>query len=250
MKRILKSILVSLLCIMGADVSAQPGPATDSQQPAVQHNLNLFYVSLGKQSPLYNGTQYFFYDPRFVGGSAYFNDVQSFENGDIFYDGLRFNGVPMLYDLYKDAVVILLYNHFTKVQLIKSKVAWFNCLGHHFVNINTDSLGANTTMKPGFYDELYNGKIQILVKHIKTIQATGSNTGTTAIGQYFEANNQYYVKKGNSYYAVHSKHSFLNVLKDKRKQLNQFIRSAQIDFDSDRGAAMVKIASRYDHLNN
>lgn len=243
------SILAVLYLFVGFGASAQPDSSVNSQQQALQHSLNLFYASLGKQSPLFNGHEYQYYDHRFTHGSAYFADAESFANGNIIYDGLQFNGVPMLYDLNIDGVVVLLYNHFTKIQLIKSKVSSFDYLGHHFININADTLGANTVIKSGFYDEIYNGKIKLLARRIKTIQ-TQNNIDASSLSKYFEARTEYYLKKGNVYYEVYSKRSFVGILKDKKRQLNQFIRAAQIDFNSDREAAMIKMASHYDQITN
>jgi hypothetical protein len=84
---------------------------SSSQQYALNNTLSLFYASIGKQSRLYNGAEYYFYDPL-IKGNAYFAEVNAFSPGSIFYDGNLYTGVQMLYDIYSDQVVVLLYNHF------------------------------------------------------------------------------------------------------------------------------------------
>src|ERR1700741_4391181 len=89
-------------------VVAQAAPGdSSSQQNALNNTLSLFYSSLGKQSPLYNGTEYYFYDPT-IKGNAYYDDVNAFTPGSVYYDNVHFSGVPMLYDIYGDQVVVLL----------------------------------------------------------------------------------------------------------------------------------------------
>ena len=84
---------------------------SSSQQYAFNNAVSILNTSIGNSSRLYNGPEYYFYDPL-IKGNAYFLDVNSFTTGSIYYNGVLFSGVPMLYDLYKDEVVVLLYNHF------------------------------------------------------------------------------------------------------------------------------------------
>jgi hypothetical protein len=85
-----------------------------------------------------------------------------------------------------------------------------------------------------------------LAKREKNIQATG---GQTTSESYFNTVKTYYLRKNNIYYNISSKGTMLDVLKDKKKQLQQYIRSAQINFRKDPEEAMVKIASYYDQLS-
>jgi hypothetical protein len=101
-------------------------------------------------------------------------------------------------------------------------------------------------MKPGFYDELYNGKSQVLVKRSKDIQTITSGTAEN----YFDLTTKYFFKKNHIYYSISSQGSLINILKDRKKELQQYIRANQIKFRSDPEEAMVKIASYYDHLTN
>jgi len=240
-------LIWGILCLIVSKNSFSQEVKTDSssQQSALNSTLSLFYTSIGKQSSLYNGTEYTFYDP-IITGNAYFLDVKAFGPGSINYTGITFSHVPMLYDIYNDQVVVLLYNHFTKIALIKEKVKSFDYLDHHFININADTLGAGTILQSGYYDELYHGKSQVLAKRSKNIQATSSQT---TIESYFNPVKAYYLRKNNIYYSIGSKGSMLDVLKDKKKQLQQYIRASQINFRQDPEEAMVKIASYYDQLS-
>jgi hypothetical protein len=243
------SALVGFAAIVSVKSSfAQANPAdSSSQQNALNNAKALFQASLGPQSPLYNGPEYYFYDPL-IKGNAYFMDINAFTQGSVFYDGALYKGVPMLYDLYSDQVVVLLYNHFSKFSLLTDRVKGFDFLDHHFININIDTISNKTSgISSGFYDELYNGKTQVLVKRSKSIQ---SNTGTLASERFFSPSIDYYFKKNNIYYKITSQGSLLDVLKDQKKVVQQYIKTSQIKFRRDPEDAMVKIATYYDHLTN
>ncbi len=226
---------------------AQPTPAdSSSQQNAFNNAVSLFYSTIGNQSPLFNGPEYYYYDPL-IKGNAYFLDVNAFTPGTIYYDGASYSGAPMLYDTYSDKVVVLLYNHFSKFSLVNSKVKSFDYLEHHFVNINQDTLAITSELKSGYYDQLYGGKTEVLVKRYKDIQTT-NGSATNGSESYFNTKKEYYVRKNHAYYSVGGEGSMLDILKDHKKELQQYIKANKIKFRREPEEAMVKIASYYDQL--
>jgi hypothetical protein len=240
--------MAGVLCIVvNLPVLAQSAaPDSSLQRDALNNTFSLFYSSLGKQSPLFNGTESYSYDPL-IKGNAYYADVNAFTPGVVNYGNIVFKNVPMLYDIYGDQVVTLLYNHFTKITLIKDKVSSFDFLDHHFIRVDTITFLNNPVIKPGYYDELYNGKLQVLVKYSKNIQTyTGGLTPET----YFNAEKDYFIRKNNLYYSFSSQGGLLDILKDKKKELQKYIRENQIKYRKTPEEAMVKIASYYDHLTN
>jgi hypothetical protein len=221
-----------------------PGDSS-SQQSALSSAVTLYNTSIGEESGLYNGPEYYSHDPT-VKGNAYFMDVNAFASGAVYYDGSYYRGVPMLYDLYDDAVVVLLYNHFTKYSLLKYRVKSFDFLGHHFININTDTIDNKAGLKSGYYDQLYNGKSEILAKRSKSIQT--NSAGTMGADRYFSPDNDFYLRKNHIYYKISGQRELLSALQDKKKELQQYIKANQIKFRSNPEEAMVKIATYYDHL--
>jgi hypothetical protein len=219
-----------------------PNDSAAQQKPA-NNAVKLFYSSLGKQSPLYNGREYLPADPS-IKGNAFFLDVNTFTSGNISYDGLFFTGVPMIYDIHNDQVVVLLYNKFSKLVLLGKLLKDFDFLNHHFINIKADSISDNSVVSAGYYDEIYNGKTKVLVKRVKNIQTTSSAE------TYFETKRDIFIKKNNIYYSTSSQGSLLDALKDKKKELQQYISANKIKFRKDPEDAMIRIVSYYDHLVN
>ena len=241
-------LITGILCVVvSMRVSGQVAPSdSSSQQNALNNTVSLFYSSIGKESPLFNGTEYYFYDPT-IKGNAYYADVNAFTPGAVNYDNIEFRNVPMLYDIYADQVVILLYNNFSKLTLIKDKVSSFDFLNQHFVRIDTVTFLNNPAIKPGYYGELYNGHVQVLAKWSKNIQ---NSPITEAIESYFNAEKDFFIKKNNIYYSFSGQGALLDILKDKKKELQKYIKQNQIKYRRNPEEAMVKIASYYDHLTN
>ena len=154
-----------------------------------------------------------------------------------------------MYDVYKDVLISLLYNHFSMYTLLSERVSDFTFSGHRFVRVNADGLvGDKSGIVTGFYDQLYSGKTEVLARRTKTIQ--NSTNQTLALETYFIAHNDYYVKKGNVYYNVSGQGSFLNVLKDKKQVLQKYMKDNSFKFRTDPEAAMAKLAAYYDQISN
>jgi hypothetical protein len=220
---------------------------SSSQQIAFNKAVGTFYASEGNQSPLYNGKEYFDYLPT-IKGNAYFLDSKSFSKGNIYFDGIWYNDVQMLYDLNKDEVVVLLFNNFTKITLVKQKVISFDYLGFHFKNINSDTIKNKNNLKSGFYGEPYNGKTEVLVKWGKNFQTISG--GLIAPESYFNSFKDYYIKKGKDYYHISSKSALLELFKDKKEEIKQFIHSSNLKFRESPENFMAVVATYYDKITN
>jgi hypothetical protein len=204
--------------------------------------------SVSEQSRLYSGREYLPYDPSIKGDAYYPSSVTIWFNGEVNYDGIVYKDIPLMYDVYKDVVISLLYNKFSKYILLSERVHDFTFFNHHFVRIDADSLKNDKSgISTGFYDQLYNGKNEVLVKRSKEIQNNSSSFG---LETFFLEKHEYYVKTGNTYYKISSQGSFLNLLKDKKADLKQYIRANKIRFKKDPESAMTKIAAYYDSITH
>lgn len=236
-----KYVLACCFSATSAACFAQDDQPDSSQ--VIAHTTAAFYTAIGDQSRLYNGPEYTFYDP-IIKGSPYLNDINTFETGSVNYDGYDYNSVSILYDLNKDCVVILLSNKVTMIKLLSERVASFDIPGHHFIRLKS---GNAKGLASGFYDQLYNGGIELLVKRSKPLIKTSANLSGT-IETYFSLSKDIYLKKDGVYKSVGGKSAMLGVLKDKKKELKQYIESHNINFDDNKEEAMVKVAAYYDQL--
>lgn len=250
-KCILKISILYFLSVVFIGKSFGQAALNDSSyvQAAVAQSADNFYKAIGQQSRLYNGHEYPPYNPHINGNALFPYDVQGWEIGEVDYDGVIYKNVPIKYDINKDVIVVLLYNKFSMFTLLSDRVHDFTFANHHIVRIAADSLtNDNAGITTGFYDQIYGGKIAIIAKRAKTIQ--NSSNAAAAPETYFIATNDYYLRKGKVYYKISGQSSILKVLKDKKNELQQYIRSNKIRFKDNPDDAMAKIAAQYDHLTN
>jgi len=220
---------------------------SSSQQAAFNNAVNLYNGALGIQVPIYSGPEYYFYDPH-IKGNAYYQDINGFSKGSVYYDGTMYNNISLLYDVNTDDLVGLFPNRISKFIVQKPKVSTFDYLGSHFININKDTLPNNTALESGYYRQLYAGRSEVLARYTKSMQSTTSTS--SLVEYYFTSKTYFYIKKNNVFHSVGSKGSVLDFFKDRKSDLKKFIKANNLDFKDRPEEAMVKVANWYDHLSN
>ena len=205
---------------------------------------------LGENIHLYNGPENAGYNHLSIGNPYYLADVV--QPGSVFYDGILYRQVPMLYDLVQDNVVIVRYNRDSistdyrnslRMDLIRNWVGWFAFAGHDFIRLEADSNSRN--MKDGFYDRVYNGNIKVLIKRTKRYV---EEVKGLELERRYDMVDYYYVQKGGRYYAIRTKKSFLQLLKNKKKELSSFARKNKLKFKKNREGYITELSRYYDQL--
>ncbi len=207
-----------------------------------ENTITSYHKAIGAQSHLYRGLGFEFYD-ILSPSKPYFKDSIVFANGSVNYDGAVYKNIPLLYDLYKQLLVTYLYNGTSKISLFNDYVTEFDLHGHHFINYKPDSV--NRKMDAGFYDVIYNGKHQLLVRRTKSRQEE-----SLTLKKIFIPSTDYYIKVDNKYIAVNSKGKLLDVLKDKKKELKKHISNSNLDFSENKERAILSIVTYYDQISN
>ena len=200
--------------------------------------VNYYQSAMSDQSEVFNGYGYHFM-PEGHRGSAYFGDKPYFKSATIRYNGNWYRNIPVLYDIYADAMISQTRD--SMFVLRAEKIADIYLSEHHFINLNVQNLSA------GYYDQLYNGHSEVLVKRIRKVQ---NNVTSQSVEILYENEDAIYLKKGENYIKVFSKSSVLDVFKDKSKQLKQFLKDNHIAYKEDVEESIVKLASYYDQITN
>jgi len=203
-------------------------------------------VSLYKEATiisqnLYNGRLYYVYDSR-QDEHQFFGD-RKWQKGVVFYDGQRFDSIPMIYDIVRDELVI---KHFNGDHLLlqSEKVDYFLKDNHTFQRMESGK-DINPQMRTGFYDVLYGGKTKALARRAKQRQ---EKIVEKRIISLFPEKDFYYIKKGDRYFSVRSKRSVLGLFPDKKKELKKALRDDNIKFKNMRDIAIAKVVVTYDSL--
>jgi len=241
--RYTRGLIILFIASFCSHAFAQNKQADTAFAGRISENMvNYFNKAVGQQSRIFTGKQFEPY--KFLSKTnANFNDTTGFTTGSITYEGVLYNNVQLIYNIERDLVVSLLYNNFSVYTLQSDKIEDFDIWGHHFIRLVPDSL--NRQMDIGFYDELYQKKLQILVRREKSVQ---EETTTTTIHNVFIPKTNYYIKKRGLYYNINSQGKLLDVLKDKKKELKQFLKDKNIRYKDNPEQNMVLLAAYYDQL--
>lgn len=238
-------ILILLYCALFGNnrVLAQDKIADSVQLHQTTVNMAaMFNKAVVEQSRLYNGPAFVPYSFKSE-TNGNFQDVTNFNTGSVNYDGIVYTNVPLIYNIDRDMLISRLYNGFALYTLLSDRVYEFDLLNHHFVRVLPDNL--NKQITAGFYDELYNNKLQLLARRTKSIQRVASSDGIKSV---FNQNTEYFLKKKGVYYNANSQGKILDILKDKKKELKQYVKDNKADFGDNPEHAMVMLVAYYDHL--
>jgi len=219
---------------------AQNNKSAPASLPIIVNAGGVYNPFIEKQSRLYNGIEHLGYAFK-IKGHAYFQ-VRELQTGSVVYDGLEFVNVPMLYDLLKDQVIVQHFNGFTKIGLVQQKVTAFTLNGHHFIRL--DSL-LGPPIITGYYDEVYAGRLKVLVKRGKYIEETIKDE----LEREFIQKDLFFIQKDGAYYAIKNYKGLLALLKDRSKEIRQYLRKNRIKYRKGAEYAIVKAAAYYDSLN-
>lgn len=187
----------------------------------------------GPNSLLYHGVEYI-PNALYVAGDAFFLSDQ-WRDGDVCIECKVYENVPLLYDIFKDQLVLRSWNKIYRILLDKQNVRWFTIGKHRFVCIDRNDSTEQGIPPSGYYEELIRGPVILLAKRVKSLRAPAS-AGTVGT---FEENDQYYIRKRNEYFRVRTERSLLKIFKNHKRELKQYLSRNRIDFGINKEATMM-----------
>ncbi len=234
-------VLITLLFDFSI-LTAQTSLPSTSGQAASYENITAYYQNeMGADSRLYIGKEYPAYKSG-IQGTQFFVSPEM-QNGTIFYGGVLYEGVPFLFDVVRQDVVINRYDDNTRMKLLNEKIKYFIISGHRFANITipeTDN-GDGTS---GFYDILLDGKASVLVSRIKKIEMTLNPEDPPK----FTERDKIFIRNANRMYTIDKTNSILKALNNKKEALKIFIRKNKFRFKNNIEEELVKTVAYYESL--
>ena len=218
-----------------------------SNLPGLETALQVYHQAVYPENVLYNGSEYLDSKLIFVEGHPYFLSLSPL-HGSIIYEGILFKPVSLMYDLLRDQLIVIHPSNHFRVQLTASRVNRFVADGHQFLNIRPDTL-AKQSIKPGYYELLYEGKEAMLVKKLRKV-ILEELSSTDGVLNHLKDKNAWYIKKGNTYYPISNKNSLLHVFNDKRNEMKQLLRKHKIQRKANNEETYRLACSYYDSLKN
>ncbi|TGE29480.1 hypothetical protein E5K02_08510 [Hymenobacter metallicola] len=220
--------------------------AQTTASPALAYAQQLYTSTLGNEAQLFNGPEYLNFIQKYhtARGHQFFASDEA-RPAAITYDGYTYEAIPIRYDIVNDQVVIKHATSPLLIKLIREKVNSFSLDGHTFVWVGAE-LPSDSEMKPGFYDQIFNDRLQLLVKRYKVVQERATTLGTEAK---FSEKDKVFAKKDGAYYPITAKGDLLKLLPDRKKELQKYIAEHKLSFKAAaREASLLELAKYYHTL--
>ena len=216
--------------------------SSPDQSASLKNTIAYFQNEIGEDAHLYTGKEYTPYQ-KGIKGHPFFVPAQM-QNSDIFYDGTLYTNIPLLFDIVRQEIVINRYNQNVRIKLLNEKVKYFTLGGHRFENIALTE-GKDEYISNGIYDIVFDGKASVLVKRFKRIKYPLKAEDPPG----FVEEDAFYIRNGNSFYAVDDRSSLLQALNDKRELIKTYIRKNKFRFKKNIEKELIMTAAYYSTLN-
>jgi hypothetical protein len=227
-------------------LSAQTAIAdTTYRRVALQQATDFYFRSVAESGFLNYGNEVIEYPDKSVSHPFYSED--RFVYGTINGFGVTYHDIPVKYDIVHDKLIVLDFNKIFKVEQVSERIDSFSLFGHGFVRLTADSMN-QSGIATGFYDRLFMGNSVALFAKRKKIASELIKEGHSELN--FKERNYYFIRKEDAYYEVSDKSSVMNALKDKKKELDVFLKKNKIKFNRNREYAMTLLAEHYESLKN
>ncbi|WP_207431246.1 hypothetical protein [Sabulibacter ruber] len=219
------------------DAAIIPSPAS--------YPISLYQQATKEESHLLNGPEYVDIRRANREGHPFFL-IDEKTPGSVQYDGAFYEGVPLLYDIVLDEV-LLARNGLVLQKLVKEKVAGFQLGGHKFVRVVVPDTASNTALRTGYYDVMHDGTTKLLVKRLKERQELIEDQ---KVLEKYGPIDKYYIQQGTTYHQVKSGRSVYNVFSDRKKELKKYARTKKFNFRRQREEAILGLVLYYDSLTD
>ena len=175
----------------------------------------------------------------------FFLSIQATSIGSVEYDSMLFINVPLIYEDYRQKLIAV--DQGFRLQLINERINSFTIAGHHFLRVFPIPLYTGLP-ENGFYEQLYSGPSGVLKWTRKNMQEVLSSSEGSL--WYIRESAKYFIHKGGSWVYIKSRRDLLNILGDRRKEVQRFIKKNKLNYRKDRDNTLTQVAGYYDQIAN
>ena len=160
--------------------------------------------------------------------------------GDILYDGVFYTGVNMRLDLYRDELVVAGPGNFLYGSVIDpSRLGYADLMGYRVIHMPAPATSKD--IPGGYYLLLHDGRCNVLKKESYGFNLSDMMFTSPII--------RYYVEKDGIRHRVgRQKGAILRLFRDRRSELNRYLRSGSVDLRNNTEKALVEIVAEYERL--
>jgi hypothetical protein len=214
-------------CVFTIPVLANQAPQANLQKDPPEKKLLLNgRVWIDKHSKA-EGDQFFLTD--------------TFLKGSVTFDGRRFDGLDLKYDLLNDELILRPESHpiiFMNKEMVDSFSLVYSGRDYKIINAGNNPSG----ILRGYVNVLYNGESALYVKYSKKIYPLAVD------GRYdlFVQVQRIYLQRGGELIPVKGKREFLNLLDDRKKEIRHYIKSNRLRLTGKDAGTFVPVLEYYD----
>lgn len=240
-----KQVIFLIVCFFAVrtNLSAQDHSADSSFfSKAVSSARSQYMKSMGTGSYLYNSVAYERYWNGMVGHPFFISE--EFRQGNLYYNGVLYEDVPLMYDLSRDQLITKNFLKELNVKLLGEKVGYFIIGKNYFTRVVADS-NNSSSIPTGFYERLYKGSVTVLGKYEKKIEH--SLRAEDKITKLVE-HDHYFIEKDGKYHLITGESDLLSLFKEQRGELRKFLNRREINFKKDPAGTIVQAVTYYEQL--
>jgi hypothetical protein len=190
---------------------------------------------------IYNGREHVTYSSS-IKGNPYFSS-DSWQKGSIIFQNIFYTNVSLKYDLVADEVIIIHPNISAGVVLFTPRVRSFSLEGKLFIYLSgMEEKG----LKTGIYHQAVTGTLSLYIRHSKMIE---ENIVDNALEKKITSRDAYFVLKNGQYHPVRKQKDIIDLIQDKKKEINSLLKSRQIRYKDDPEHFLVNLIQHYNQLN-
>jgi hypothetical protein len=238
--------LVLILFINSIDKALSQTALTDSAQAttAAINTINIYYSQIGENAHLFNGAENNGYNQSVLGHP--YLDSTVMEEGDIFFDGVLYKKIPLLYDLYNDQIIINKYKQNYKITLPKEKIGFFSLNAHTYIRMNAST--KEKDLIAGFYDRVYDGNTTVLVKRKKLLADADALNGVARMR--YTPKENYFVKTKGDYTEITNKKNLFKLFGEQYKDVRKYLKKNKINYKKQPEYYIAKASEYFDQLTH
>ncbi len=240
--------ILTITTVLTVTASTAQIPARDSSMraTAISNASREYQRFIATAAPLYSGPQYVEYYLLITIGHPFFLNT-NFNTGSVRFDNILYENVKLKYDILENKIVVKDASGVFAVSPDYDKIDLFTIDSHLFTKLEKEN-SPSSLPKSGFYEVLYAGNNLVLYKkETKILMEDLNDRGGPR--RYIVPSINYYLKKGNAYYLFNRQKHVLDLFKDRKTELRQFIRKNNLDFSNDANNALIRAVTYYETLS-
>ncbi len=223
-----------------AQVNGQPADTLLNDGHFLQDSLVSIFYSRQDSLTLYNGRQFYGYSLS-IEGSAFYQSTE-WKTGSVFYDGNLYHNVEMMYDLYRDELIV---KHPVGIPLLlfRERVKEFTLAGQTFEYLESDP---THVISNGFYHRIAKGRAVVYVKRKKNLE---EKINGLQVDRKFVSSDHFYVMIDGKYHPVKKQQELLSLFKDKRAEIYQFKDRMNMKYKTNPEQFILTLVNYYNQLH-